>query len=208
MFLAPQYMRASGGLSNDATKKAREDPTWLENQIIKNKKMASDPIWLEKITTANKKKIGNPKFKENCKKAQQKKLLEDPEFKKNKVLTVLKNSKDPKWIESVTVANREKAKDPIWKECHLISLTGQGFWYGHPILHQMKNKIYCELWNRDLWNRIDAAWDFKSAISGETKEDNKGRDLDRHHVYWQEKACCKWDEDTSGYYAKIGRAHV
>ena len=182
--------------------------------------MANDPEWLEKTRSANKKKIGDPKFKENCKNAQQKKLLEDPEFRKNKVLTALKNSKDPKWIENTTIANRAKAKDPEWKrvhkeacqersrnpqrrESHLISITGQGFWYGHPILHEQKTKSYCELWNRDLWNRIDSAWDFKSSISDKMKEDNKDRDLDRHHVYWQEKACCVWDEDIQGYYAMI-----
>jgi hypothetical protein len=63
--------------------------------------------------------------------------------------------------------------------------------------------IYCEAWNRNLWQRIDVAQNFQSILSGKTKEHNKGKSLSRHHVYWQPKACCEWDEDEQGYYAWI-----
>jgi len=29
------------------------------------------------------------------------------------------------------------------------------------------------------------------------------RSISCHHVYYQEKACCIWDEDEHGYYANI-----
>jgi len=40
-------------------------------------------------------------------------------------------------------------------------------------------------------------------MSGKTKEENKGKALSCHHIYYQTKACCEWDEDVGGYYAWI-----
>lgn len=80
-----------------------------------------------------------------------------------------------------------------------------GFWYGKVRYY---DRIYCELWCPDLWHRIDEAQNYQSILSGKTKEDNIGksgkpRALSRHHVYWQPRACCVWDEDVGGYYAWI-----
>jgi hypothetical protein len=88
----------------------------------------------------------------------------------------------------------------------LVEAKYGGFWYG--VVRYYDERIYCSLWNSDLFRRIDAAQDFKSILSGKTKEDNrdkhgKARALIRHHVYWQPKACCEWDEDVGGYYAWI-----
>lgn len=80
-----------------------------------------------------------------------------------------------------------------------------GFWYGNV---KYNGKKYCELWNAGLWKRIDAYQNYKSILSGKTKVDNNGRSLSRHHVYWQEKACCEWDEDQHGYYAMINIGSV
>lgn len=111
--------------------------------------------------------------------------------------------------QSGKTAQKKRFKDPAKYERVLQRLTSQGFWYGHPILHQEnKRKRYCELWNKDLWVRIDAAWDYKSAISEVTRwETPSKRQLSRHHVYWQEKACCEWDEDKQGYFAMIDLNH-
>ena len=76
-----------------------------------------------------------------------------------------------------------------------------GFWYGN-VRYNDDVKVYCEKWNEDLRERIRAAWDYQSALSG-VATDSKGRKLDCHHVYEQEKACCVWDEDAQGYYAMI-----
>ena len=101
-----------------------------------------------------------------------------------------------------------KQKGKPHSEGHRLKLTEAnvgGFWYGNPTLHpENRRKSYCEKWCRDLWVRIDAAWEYRSAISRKTRFENHGQaHLDRHHVYWQEKACCEWDEDTQGYYAMI-----
>lgn len=71
-----------------------------------------------------------------------------------------------------------------------------GFWYGN--VRYPTEKRYCNMWLklRDS-GRIGACWGFKSALSG------KMEDLCYHHVYYQEKACCHWDEDLQGYYAWI-----
>jgi len=75
-----------------------------------------------------------------------------------------------------------------------------GIWYGNVKYY---DNPYCELWCPDLWHRIDEAQNYQSILSGKTKVENGGRALSRHHVYWQPKACCEWDEDAQGYYAMI-----
>ena len=71
-----------------------------------------------------------------------------------------------------------------------------GFWYGN--VRYKVTKKYCNMWNRLRDSgRIGAFWGFLSVLSGETN------DLVYHHVYYQEKACCHWDEDYQGYYAWI-----
>ena len=85
------------------------------------------------------------------------------------------------------------------KACWVLSFND--IWYGGV---QNDNKpYYCEKWNRDLRNRIRAYWGYKSALSGKTKTDNLDHDLSCHHIYYQKKACCVWDEDMQGYYAMI-----
>ncbi len=98
---------------------------------------------------------------------------------------------------------KESMKKRSENASYIEKLTGEPFWYGHHLLTKNNRKYYCELWNRDLKNRIDAAYDYKSILSGKDKFKNNGKNLDRHHLYWQEKACCVWDEDAQGYYAWI-----
>lgn len=99
-----------------------------------------------------------------------------------------------------TPQTRKKMSDTRNGEKTIEERIG-GFWYGN--VKYGKRKRYCELWNRDLWERIDAYQNYKSILSDKTKTDNNNRALSRHHVYWQEKACCVWDEDSQGYYAII-----
>lgn len=95
------------------------------------------------------------------------------------------------------ISEANKREDVLLKR--LDSFYG-GFWYGN--VRYPETKTYCELWNGDLRERIRAAFDYKSAISGITT-DERGRKLDCHHIYFQEKACCHWDKDMNGYYAMI-----
>ena len=73
-------------------------------------------------------------------------------------------------------------------------------WFGDIVY---LDKTYCEKWNAELRRRIRAYWGNKSVLSGKTITDNNNKRLSCHHVYYQEKACCVWDEDTQGYYAWI-----
>jgi hypothetical protein len=187
---------------NDAVRKACKDPTWLANQTIRNKNKANDPEWLKNNKLAAEKRSQDPNWVERTK-AGIKLAMANPEWKESRKRGAAKRELNPDFVKSRTSRNQTYPSDPKYIERLLVGITGQGFWYGHPIINKERPKSYCELWNRDLWNRIDAAWNFKSAISGKTKEENKDRELDRHHVYWQEKACCEWDEDTQGYYATI-----
>ena len=74
-------------------------------------------------------------------------------------------------------------------------------WYGGVKYDQ--DRKYCEAWTKEFRGRIRNYWDHKSVLSGKTKEDNNGRLLSCHHVYYQPKACCIWDEDEQGYFAII-----
>jgi len=98
---------------------------------------------------------------------------------------------------------REKMTGKPKSEAHREKIVEHrigGFWYGN--VRNDKRK-YCELWGPDLWRRIDAFQNNRSILSKKTKKDNGGRALTRHHVYWQPKACCEWDEDEQGYFAMI-----
>lgn len=88
----------------------------------------------------------------------------------------------------------------------LVETLNGGIWYGN--VPNDRRVHYCELWVPNLLTRIDIAQNYRSILSNKTKEDNKDhngkpRSLTRHHVYWQPKACCEWDEDAQGYYAWI-----
>jgi predicted RNA-binding Zn-ribbon protein involved in translation (DUF1610 family) len=146
----------------------------------------------------------HPTNKEINKKAREK-MYQNPAWKVNVTNGAQKRAKDPVAILNAKIAKEKMRQNPVWKENHLISASGEGFWYGHRTLcPENQQKKYCEKWCKDLWVRIDAAWNYKSAISGKTRFENyRQAHLDRHHVYWQEKACCEWDEDAQGYYAMI-----
>lgn len=83
----------------------------------------------------------------------------------------------------------------------LIEYNRGPLWYGNVTYNE--GKQYCEKWSNNLRMRIREYYDNKSILSGKTKEDNNGKALSCHHVYYQKKACCIWDEDTKGYYAMI-----
>ena len=185
-----------------ATQASAKNPVYKENHKKIMQELAKDPTWLANQKVGKQKRESNPVSVKNRNDAL-KKAREDPKWLENQIIKNRKMANDPEWQRKNKLAAEKRSQDPNYIERVLIGATGQGFWYGHPKLNGRIFKSYCELWNRDLWNRIDAAWNFESTISGKTKEDNKGRDLDRHHVYWQEKACCEWDEDAQGYYAMI-----
>lgn len=116
--------------------------------------------------------------------------------------------KNHKYGTRLPIATRKKISDTVsnlWENdgnrIKFIESKLGGMWYGS--VKYPDPPKYCELWCPDLWHRIDEAQNYQSILSGKTKENNGGRALSRHHVYWQPKACCGWDEDAQGYYAMI-----
>ena len=120
---------------------------------------------------------------------------------KKKMSDAKSGEKNPMFGKSQSEEAKKKMSDAHKTLEYIESIVG-GFWIGNITYPQRKQ--YCEKWNKDLWVRIDEYQEYKSAISGKTRyENSNGRALSRHHVYWQEKACCEWDEDAQGYYAMI-----
>ncbi len=168
--------------------KRNHNPTWLENNKKSHRKLSLDPNYRLKMSEISKTAWENPVYRT----AQ----LEDRQRRKENLI----------FLENARNGIKSRSQNVKWVENNLIHLTGEGIWYGNRALRNANNDgktYYCELWNRDLWDRIDAAYDFKSILSGKTKFDNNGISLTHHHLYWQPKACCIWDEDANGYYAWI-----
>lgn len=204
---------------NEAMKKRSNDPKWQEWRRETNKKLPSNPKWIK----GREELYNNVEYIEKMSKMA-KERFEDPIFKDKFMQSInersdniewqnmmsernKKMSRDPEWQKWRIEENKRMAQDPYWVEKHLIASNGEGIWYGNKALRNANNNsraYYCERWNQDLWDRIDAAYDYKSILSGKTRFDNKNyRALTRHHLYWQPQACCIWDEDVNGYYAWI-----
>ena len=171
-----------------------KDPKWLKNVTEAAQKRVKDPKWKEQNKIMLEGRSKNPNWRENCKNTF-KRIAEDPILSKKRLDAMSKMYDDPTWVEN-----------------HLIGTTGEGMWYGNKHLTRANNgehrKYYCESWNPNLWDRIDAAYDYKSILSGKTRFENYNQEhLSRHHLYWQEKACCEWDEDANGYYAWIDNSN-
>lgn len=79
-------------------------------------------------------------------------------------------------------------------------------WYGS--VAYLLGQIYCILFNAEFKERCRAYWGYRSVLPPyKTQSENicrgKPYRLTVHHVYYQPKACCEWDEDLEGYYAMI-----
>jgi len=178
-----------------AKKKFYEDPEARARQSAALKKFYEDP----EARARNSAALNDPEVKAR-KSAALKKFYEDPEARERQSAALKKFYEDPEARERKSAALKKFYEDPEvklkQKEAHVGGFCIQNITYD-------ERKKYCELWNPNLWRRIDACQGNRSIISGKTKEENGGRALSRHHVYWQEKACCVWDEDAHGYYAMI-----
>ena len=170
----------------EAAQKRSKDPEWIH----KNKKanhniggdLYKDPEWIRKNKEVGRRNAQNLEW-----------------VRKNKEVGI-KNSHDLEWRSDHEKMIQNRSQNPNWRFRLIESKVG-GFWYGN--VRYRAPPRYCELWCPDLWRRIDKAQNYQSILSGKNKEDNGGRALSRHHVYYQKKACCGWDEDAQGYYAMI-----
>jgi hypothetical protein len=184
-----------------ACKHMAKDPIWRENTTEANRKMVQTPEWRSSNKKAIEKIMTAPNYEEKCKE-RGKVLSSNIVWKENHDKAMKTRANDPEWKLWRIEENKKMAGDPYFVERRLIVFTGEGYWYGNKILRRDR-EYYCELWNDDLKGRIDAAYDYKSILSGNTKFDNGNISLTHHHLYWEKKACCVWDEDAQGYYAWI-----
>lgn len=194
----PEWQRKN----REAINKCKQDPEWQRKKRESLQERKQDPSFKRKQIEGIRRSYQDPERRRKVKEAAQKRA-QDPEWqRKQKAAFQTRDTsffKDPVYKENHKRGLQRRAKDPAWqirlKEIHI-----GGFWYGNVTY---KDPKYCELWCPNLWHRIDEAQHYQSILSGETKIDNGGRALSRHHIYWQSKACCKWDEDVGGYYAMI-----
>lgn len=155
---------------------------YLRDQKERSLKLTQDSEYRDKQRAGCQKRSRNPRWQHNHTKAMQ------------------KLAQNPVWRDNVKKSNQVLSQNPKWILKNIESHIG-GFWYGN--VRYSDPPPYCEFWCPDLFKRIDEAQTYQSILSGKTKIDNGNRALSRHHVYWQPKACCEWDEDMQGYYAMI-----
>jgi hypothetical protein len=188
----------------EGAQKSAKKPERILAMKAGGQKRAQDPKWKYNNKEAAQKRVKNPEYLDKIKEVNRKTAL-DPEWRRNNKEAAQKRSQDPEWIRAVTYAARKRSIDPEYlirlQEGVVGGFCIQNITYRDP-------SVYCELWCPDLWKRIDEAQNYQSILSGKTKEDNidkhgETHTLSRHHVYWQPKACCVWDEDAQGYYALI-----
>ena len=169
-------------MRTDEHRAALNDPEVKVRKSAAQKEAQNRPGAREKMSAALKEAWDKPGDRERQSVAM-KEAWDKPGVKVRKSAALKKFYEDPE-------------KSAAMKEAHVGGFCIQNITYD-------ERKKYCELWNPNLWRRIDACQGNRSIISGKTKEENSGRALSRHHVYWQEKACCVWDEDAQGYFAMI-----
>lgn len=182
-----------------AAQKRAQDPEWRRKNREGSQKRSLDPEYRRNVTEANRRNAQDSEWiRKNNERAQ--KLVQDPEWRRKNKEAMQKFHQDLEYRRKQKEGAQKLAQDPEYKLKHKEGLVG-GFCIQN--ITYPERLRYCELWCPDLWHRIDEAQNYQSILSGKTKIDNGGRALSRHHVYYQPKACCEWDEDVSGYYATI-----
>ena len=152
-----------------------------------------------KMGASHRKRYENPNERIKISKGM-KKYYEDSESHKKVIRSLTGHLVSEATRRKIGAKHKGKVMSEVSRQKMVESKLG-GFWYGN--VRYSDPPKYCELWCPDLWHRIDEAQNYQSILSGKTKFDNGGRALSRHHVYWQPRACCEWDDDVQGYYAKI-----
>lgn len=202
-------------LQQNGIDKRRENSNWSENHrnaIIKMcdteewkinhskgiDKRSKNETWLKNVTEANKKHSGEPIWKEHQKSGAINKC-KDPLWIKNNKIAMEKRSSDQKWRDSMNIINN----DPSRKEKFLITVTGEGFWYGHPTLKNANNgksRIYCEKFE-EVDPRVRAFQGTTCLLCEKTEEEN-GKRLHDHHAFYEKKTCC-WLDDNNEYWTNL-----
>ena len=193
--------------------KLLDDPEHMERMRISREILSTNETWLKNVTESNRKKINDPVWIANQKLGVQKSHA-DPISKEKRKLGYEKRSKnvsyilnnkkamqlralDPTWINKNKELSANRSISPIWREKNLIAMSGQGFWYGHPIINK-SDKTYCELW-KDVNQRVHAFFNYECCLCGEKE---MGISHVGHHVFYVKEVCC-WHDDNGEYYTNL-----
>jgi hypothetical protein len=145
-----------------------------------------------------------------------KKAHKDPGYRKIYETGREKMKLNVGWREQTKLRNQTQVRDPkyrtimekIWQnnigikrteeECIKISMGQQGIterseWPGYAT-----EKRYCGLFSNELKERIRAYWRYMCGLTGEPESPE--RNLECHHVYWEKKSCCLYDEELERKY--------
>ena len=191
--------------------KLSHDPEWIRKNKEMVKLRSENPNWIRNVEEMVKHRSENPEWVKNNNEVI-KKLHNDPEIIKKQRESVKKLPNDPKWIAKMqeTRNNPEYKRkqmegiqnywnDPSTYELFMIKRSGQGFWYGHPIINKdVSNKVYCEIWedvkprivafNIDMHNGVLTCEICENPINGGSHQ------FIHHHVFYEKRTCC-WNEN-------------
>ena len=208
---------------------------WSSEEVRKKQAESLKKYWLNANLETYEKASEKSKIIQNMPGARlrnseaQKKRFEDPNVREKHKLMLKETQSKPEVRIKNSVAQKKRFEDPevgrhlseaarkYYKD-HPERGTKHGEtlkklfldkqWYGSVTYKEPKK--YCVLFNSDFKERCIAYWGNKSVLSSKTRAENgkKNRQLTVHHVYYQKKACCEWDEDLQGYYAMINLGTV
>jgi len=176
---------------------------WKTNHSIGIEKRSQNEMWLKNVTEANKKHSKDPIWRERQKSGAINKCKDSSWIENNKI-AVRKRISNPNWQDTIN----NVINDPCRKEKYLITVTGEGFWYGHPTLKNSNNgksRIYCEKFE-EVDPRVRAFQGTKCLLCEKTEEEN-GKRLHDHHAFYEKKTCC-WLDDNNDYWTNLNvRGH-
>ena len=152
-------------------------------------KQRKDAEWVKK------QKIGVDKRRENS------------NWTENHKNAILKLCKNEEWQKNINEAAKVRSENPIWYENHLIAITGEGIWYGNLSLRRFNNgdydkrlQHYCEIF-KEVDPRVRAFQNNMCLLCEKTEEEN-GKRMHDHHVFYEKKTCC-WVDDSGEYWTNL-----
>jgi hypothetical protein len=185
-------------ISNSLKQKHIDDKDFHNHMIEINNRVTKTKEWMDKNKIVRENNLNKPGWCEKIKDGQQKSKNNDiNKWYKIKRDAIVKAHNNPLWRSKQKQGCIDRSKDILYYISRFKYI-----WYGS-VKYYDDELLYCEKWNSDLRNRIRMRYDHKSVLSGKTKIDNKNRELCCHHVYYQKKSCCEWDEDNGAFYAYI-----
>lgn len=191
--------------TTDGAKKRSQKGTWVENHRIAMQKRSQNKGWINNVRISAKKRSEDPAWIE-ANRISNKNLLSDPNWIEAQKTGCQKRSQRGGYLYNLKNANRERSQSPIWYEKRLILSTGQGFWYGHPIINSdVPRYISQDDFTEEKKNRVRAAHDYRSGESGVDRWKNwHGNKLTCDHLYengntGNNRSVIEWDGDKQLY---------